>query len=92
MVIWILGKVISDFTKRSTKEKSVCLSMVTEWHPQLWEVVIGQVSGPTVSDSWVPQVWKLAPVSAKVVSVTIPSQQGSASWADTGVQLCSVSV
>lgn len=92
MVFWILGKEITNFSKRSTKEKSVCLSMLTEWHPQLWEAASSQVSVLTVSDSWVPQMWKLAPVSAKEVSVIIPAEQGSASWVDTGVALCSVSV
>lgn len=31
----------------------------------------------TVSDSWVPQMWKLAPVSAKALSVMIQAQQRS---------------
>lgn len=56
MVGWILGKEITNFTKRSVKEKGVCLSVLTELHPQLWQVVINQVSGLTVSDPQVPQM------------------------------------
>lgn len=41
-VIWILGKEIPDFTKTSTRETGVFLSMLTTQtmgHPQPWEIV-----------------------------------------------------
>lgn len=61
-------------------------------HPQLWEVGVSQVSGLTVSGSWVLHMWKLAKASAKEVSAAVPAEQGSAPWVDTDIRLCNVSV
>lgn len=64
----------------------------TMGHSQLWEVVVSQVSGLAVSDSWILQMWKPARASAKDISVAVPAEQGSAPWVDAGIGLCNTSV
>lgn len=86
MVVWILGKEITNFTNRSTKKE--CLFDHAER-------MTSSVMGRSNQSSFRADCFRFSgttPVSAKKVSVTIPAEQGSASCVDTGVGLCSVPV